>query len=172
MRSPLRQNILLRYAETVTSPSDVAAALGEPLNLVSYHTRVLLQAGCIELVGTEPRRGATKHFYRSDLLSEIDDDVWVQLPVRMRRALVRGTMVESWREAGDALPDGGMDDAEAHVSRHVFELDQRGREDLAELLRTTVERAWEIQASSRHRAAGDTSRRQLVIMSFEPVSPP
>jgi hypothetical protein len=168
MRSPLRQNVLLMYAGAVTSPSDVAAELDAPLNLVSYHTRILLDAGCIELVRTEQRRGASKHFYSSDLLSEIDDRTWEQLPVRMRRALVRGTMVASWREARDALPGGGMDDAVAHVSRSIFHLDRRGREDLAALLQATLVRAREIDQSSRQRGDG-TDRHELVIMSFSPT---
>jgi hypothetical protein len=47
----------------VASPSELPDALGEPLGNVSYHVRILRELDCIELVRTEPRRGALEHFY-------------------------------------------------------------------------------------------------------------
>jgi DNA-binding transcriptional ArsR family regulator len=47
------------------SPNQMATRLNEPLGNVSYHTKVLLNKGMIELVGTEPRRGAVEHFYKA-----------------------------------------------------------------------------------------------------------
>ena len=91
-RHPLRQHVLFKYTEAVTSPSAVAAALGARVNLVSYHTGVLLRAGVIELVRTERRRGATEHFYRAALRGMIEDGDWERLPATVRRGLVRGTI--------------------------------------------------------------------------------
>jgi hypothetical protein len=172
VRHPLRQRLLFKYAEAVTSPSAVAADLGEPLNVVSYHTQVLLRAGCIELVRTERRRGATEHFYRSLLKSEIDDTGWEQLPTALRRVLVRRTMDTSSREARDALPLGGMDDVTAHVSRSLFALDGEGRAELAGLLEATLERAEDVDQASRNRGSSDAVPYELVIMSFERASRP
>jgi DNA-binding PadR family transcriptional regulator len=42
----------------------VASETTESLGLVSYHTRQLEQYGALEPVRTEPRRGATQHYYR------------------------------------------------------------------------------------------------------------
>src|SRR6185437_2306061 len=75
-RHPLRWHILFMYAERVTSPRVVAATLDVPLNVISYHTRVLLTAGAIELVGTKRRRGATEHLYRAVTPLEIEDVEW------------------------------------------------------------------------------------------------
>jgi DNA-binding transcriptional ArsR family regulator len=172
MRHPLRQHVMFKYAEAINSPSDVASALGAPLNLVSYHTDVLLEAGCIELVRVEPRRGARKHFYRAALIGWITDAEWDELPTSVRRTLARVTMDTSWREAGDALARGGMDDATAHMSRSYFALDGPGRRALADLLMSTLETAIEIERASRERGVGDTSPRQLVMMSFERASRP
>ncbi|MBJ7469649.1 MAG: helix-turn-helix transcriptional regulator [Solirubrobacteraceae bacterium] len=47
------------------SPMMLHTELGDPLGNVSYHVRALLDAGLIELVRTEPRRGAIEHFYRA-----------------------------------------------------------------------------------------------------------
>ena len=47
---PIRHRVLVALNERVASPKELAAELGEPLGNVSYHTRVLAQLGCIELV--------------------------------------------------------------------------------------------------------------------------
>jgi DNA-binding transcriptional ArsR family regulator len=172
LRHPLRQLLLFKYAERVTSPSDVADALGERLNLVSYHTNVLRRAGCIELVRTERRRGASEHFYRTVLTSEIDDAGWEQIPTRLRRALVRLTIDAGFREAGDALPRGGMDAATAHVSRSFLVLDGQGRTALAALLHETVAGALAIERASRKRESADTTPYELIVMGFERASRP
>jgi hypothetical protein len=169
---PLRQRLIWEYTESVTSPSKVAAALGERVNLVSYHTAVLHRAGCIELVRTEPRRGAKEHFYRALITGEILDAEWPGLPTGLQRALVRLTMDTSWREAGDALPRGGMDDAAAHVSRTFLTLDRQGRDDLAALLQSTTGAAAEIERDSRERGGTDRERWELVVFSFRRAATP
>jgi hypothetical protein len=171
IQHPLRQRLLFKYAETVTSPSAVAADLGERLNLVSYHTKVLHEAGCIELVRTRRRRGATEHFYRALVMSEIDDVTWERLPTGLRRALVRLTLDATRREAADALARAGMDAASAHVSRSYFLLDMQGRSELARLLQATVARAGEIERASRGRG-GVGVPWELVVLSFERASRP
>lgn len=52
------------------SPGDIAAVLGEPLGVVSYHVRMLRDYGMIELTRTEPRRGALQHYYQRTDLAE------------------------------------------------------------------------------------------------------
>ena len=58
---PLRARILQRLGERVASPGDLATELGAPLGVVSYHVRMLRDYDCVELVRTEPRRGALQH---------------------------------------------------------------------------------------------------------------
>lgn len=171
-RHPLRQHVLFKYAEAVTSPSAIAGALGARLNLVSYHTQVLLRAGIIELVRIESRRGATEHFYRAALAGDIEDDDWEQLPSAVRRGLARGTIDGAMREAADALPRGGMDDPWAHMSRSYFVLDGQAQRELASLLRATLERARDIEAASNERRNDDAVPQEVVIMSFTRPSRP
>jgi DNA-binding Lrp family transcriptional regulator len=45
------------------SPSQLAKRLHQPLPNLSYRVRRLHDTGRIELVRTEPRRGALEHFY-------------------------------------------------------------------------------------------------------------
>ena len=60
---PLRVEILRRTSRP-TAPKDLADELDEPLGNVSYHVRMLAEAGLLELDRTEPARGALKHYYR------------------------------------------------------------------------------------------------------------
>jgi DNA-binding transcriptional ArsR family regulator len=59
-----RAKVLDLMAEGQASPKEVAERLGEDLRSVAYHVRVLHRLGCIELVETRQRRGATEHFYK------------------------------------------------------------------------------------------------------------
>src|SRR4051794_25939472 len=71
---PLRPRILERLDEGgVASPNQLADALGERLGNVSYHVRILCELGLVELVRTEPHRGALEHFYRPKARPWLDD---------------------------------------------------------------------------------------------------
>ena len=62
---PIRLAIM-RAAVDQFSPKQMADSLGDvSLQLVSYHVRILRDAGLLTLTGTEPRRGALEHFYRA-----------------------------------------------------------------------------------------------------------
>src|SRR6201985_2114793 len=82
---PLRARILQRLGERVASPGDLAVELGAPLGVVSYHVRMLRDSDCVELVRTEPRRGALQHFYRATARPQLDADQWRTLPSGLRR---------------------------------------------------------------------------------------
>jgi DNA-binding transcriptional ArsR family regulator len=60
---PLRARILVELEKQPASPSQIAEVVGESVGVVSYHVRVLAEAGLAELVGTVPKRGALQHFY-------------------------------------------------------------------------------------------------------------
>lgn len=62
---PLRVQILEILSERVASPNDLSEELGVELTHVAYHTRTLDRCGCLELVDTAQRRGATEHYYRT-----------------------------------------------------------------------------------------------------------
>lgn len=60
---PLRAQLLVELEKRPASPSQLAPVVGESVGVVSYHVRVLAEAGLAELVGTVPKRGALQHFY-------------------------------------------------------------------------------------------------------------
>ena len=77
---PLRVQLLAALNEGVASPNELAKRLDEPLTNVSYHVRMLHDLGTIELVETEPRRGALEHYYRAVVRPFFADREWKGLP--------------------------------------------------------------------------------------------
>jgi DNA-binding transcriptional ArsR family regulator len=165
---PLRLLLVTQYGLAVTSPSKIARALEMPLNLVSYHTRVLADAGVLELVRVQPRRGAQEHYYRATGPAKIDDGAWARLPLRARRVITRRTLEVMWAEVTESLPAGGIDDRRTHVSRSLLRLDDQGRTELAALLRQTVAAAAAIERASRARSGSHDEPVELLILEFMP----
>jgi DNA-binding transcriptional ArsR family regulator len=151
---PLRADILAVLNERVASPNELAKGFGEGLSQVSYHVKVLHECECIELVKTEPRRGAVEHYYRATARAFFSDGDWEQLPEVARSglsaALVRGAV----QDAMAALQEGTFEArSDRHVSWTPLIVDEEGWKDLATLLAETLEGVMDIQAQSAGRLA-------------------
>jgi DNA-binding transcriptional ArsR family regulator len=162
---PLRQRLLMAYTGRVLSPSQVAAELGASLGDVSYHTKQLLAHGCIELVEAVRGRGGVKHYYRATVPYEVADRDWRALSPALRRRLVEPIVAAIVDDIAEAAGAGAFDTEDVHVSRTPLRLDERGRQELGELLERTVADALRIQEESAARGGGET--RMLVILEFE-----
>jgi DNA-binding transcriptional ArsR family regulator len=154
---PLRQRILMQLEREVQTPLDLARALEQPLNKIGYHVHALREAGCIELVRTEHRRGAVAHFYRPTSRAFLNDEQWSSLPIGIRLRLVTQTLQDVMSDARVAAEGEGFDADDVHVSRTELALDDEGYAEIVELLGSTLDRALEIQAESvNRRASGET----------------
>jgi DNA-binding transcriptional ArsR family regulator len=165
---PLRQRLLMAYYERVTSPRELADDLGEQLNAVSYHTQHLLRHGFLELVRTEKRRGATKHYYRAVVRPEIYDDEWVSLPESLRRGIAGAIVAEIWLDLLDAQAAGRLDAEGIHLARTPLELDDRGWDELSTLLRETGHAALRIESESAERSPSRARRRSMLALLHVP----
>jgi DNA-binding transcriptional ArsR family regulator len=155
---PLRQRLLiLLHKRGEASPRELAGLSGERLGNVSYHVRVLRDAGCCELVRTEPRRGAVEHFYRATARPMLDDRQWAQLPVPARRKLFGQALRDLWSDAFMAAEGTGFDDERAHVSRSHLELDEEAWSELVDLLASVLDRGFELQAETAARRTNHPS---------------
>jgi DNA-binding transcriptional ArsR family regulator len=168
---PLRPRILqILTIRGEASPNEIAAELHVPLGTLSYHMRLLRDAGWIELVREVLRRGAVEHFYRAVVRPFADDGQWEDLPEGVRRRLAAMTVGQVLRSAARVADAGAFDARGAHVDRLVLELDDEGWEELSALLVETLERAGRIQRRSNDRrssrAAGALQPSELAIMHF------
>src|SRR5919201_2282773 len=114
---PLRARILQRLGERVASPGDLAVELGAPLGVVSYHVRMLRDYDCVELVRTEPRRGALQHFYKATARPQLDQDQWRTLPSGLRRELAGETIQELVSDLAQAADAGTLEDPDVVLTR-------------------------------------------------------
>jgi DNA-binding transcriptional ArsR family regulator len=166
---PLRVQLLAALNEGVASPNELAKKLDEPLTNVSYHVRMLHDLGTIELVETEPRRGALEHYYRAIVRPFFGERDWKRLPKNARGSISDAVLQLVWEDAADAIKSGLFDERDdRHLSRSVLAVDERGWEELHDLLAETLDRAMQIQADSASRASkddGDTMSVNLVMMT-------
>src|SRR4029453_10886696 len=107
---PLRARILQRLGERTASPGDLAVELNAPLGVVSYHVRMLRDYNCVELVRTEPVRGALQHFYRATARPNFDDAQWRTLPSQLRKELAGETIQDLVNDLAGAADGGSLQD--------------------------------------------------------------
>jgi DNA-binding transcriptional ArsR family regulator len=164
---PTRRRILQIVSERVASPREIAVELGEPLGRVSHHVRWLAAREYLELVRTEPRRGAVEHFYRAALRPVLRDEEWSRMSPRRRRELADALLRDIWSDALDAGEAGGLAADDVHVSRTLLALDDEGRRELAQALEAVVELALRIQRESAERSGERARPSELALLHFD-----
>jgi DNA-binding transcriptional ArsR family regulator len=151
---PLRAQILAILNERVASPNELSQELGEGLSQVSYHVKVLRDYECIELVKTEPRRGAVEHYYRGMKRSFLNDVNWEGLSPSAKEGISVAGVRMIMSEAIGALGAGTFDSRDdSHLSCTPVIVDERGWGELSSVLSKALEQVLDIQAKSAGRLA-------------------
>jgi predicted ArsR family transcriptional regulator len=173
---PVRGHVLAVLNERVASPAEVAREIGVDVNYIYYHFDQLGKNGLIELVRTEPKRGAREHFYKVKTICFVDDEEWAQLPTSLKTDLSADLFRAIADKVGAALRGGTLDVRdETHMSWMTKHVDAKGFSDLAALLEETLRRALAIADESSERLAktGDESIPTTVAMlGFEAAADP
>jgi predicted ArsR family transcriptional regulator len=172
---PLRVQILIILNERVASPNLLAQELGQSLNLVAYHVRVLEKYDCIELVDTKQRRGATEHFYRATRRQFLTDSEWSRMPESLRPGLSGAMLKALFDDVEEAVTQDTFDEVEdRHLSRTPMVVDRQGWSDVASLLGETLDRVLEIQAEASGRIAGSGEKgmpAKVMMLHFRSPDP-
>jgi DNA-binding transcriptional ArsR family regulator len=169
---PLRHRLLSMLDGRTASPNELARELGLPLGRVSYHIRLLHDLGAIELVATEPRRGALEHFYRAVASAWFGEGDWTKLPRSARRGILGHNLQQIFTWVTAAAETSGFDHATSEVLHAALELDEQGREEVSRVARDAIARARAIHdaAAERHAGAADAEpliTTELTILHFE-----
>jgi DNA-binding transcriptional ArsR family regulator len=169
----LRVEILTILNERMASPNELSKELDEGLSQVSYHVKVLKDYECIELVKTEPRRGAVEHYYRASSRPYLSDSDWRQLPDSVREGMSADLMQMVLDDVTAALEAGTVDaHKDRHMSRTPLLLDKKGWKALGQLLNATLEQVIEIQTESTDRLADSPEEVMEVIVAMMGVEVP
>ncbi len=168
---PLRVQALTILNERVASPNELAQELGEGLSQVSYHVKVLKDCDCIELVKTEPRRGAVEHYYRATSRAFLSVSEWQQLPASIKPGMSASLLQTIMDDAVDALKAEKFDARdERHLSWTPLIVDEQGWQDLTSALADMLERVFDIQAESTSRLSDSEVEgftATVAMMGFE-----
>jgi DNA-binding transcriptional ArsR family regulator len=151
---PLRARILAILAERVASPKEIAEQLGEGLTTVSYHVRVLVECGVIELDRKVQRRGAVEHFYRAVHSSLLPPGVWDRFTPAMRKGVSASIVREFFDDASASMDAGVFDAPPGELSWTPLVLDELGVEEIGQLTRDFLEAIFEAQSAASERLAG------------------
>jgi len=172
----LRIEILGILNERMASPNELAKELDEGLSQVSYHVKVLKDYECIELVKTEPRRGAVEHYYRATSRAFLTDRDWHALPASVKPGLSADLLELIFGDATRALEEGTFDARDdRHMSRTPLILDEEGwGEVLSSMERTLAEimRAQKNSASRMAKSGEEGSSATVAMLGFELPEPP
>lgn len=176
---PLRMKLLKRLNETVASPVELARELGESVQLISYHVRILRDLGFVELVGTTPRRGAIEHHYRAVRRPLFTDSDWAALPANARDALAGETIHAIFKHVASALGTGAFDErTDTHISFIDLTLDEQGWRELSARLLELVQETAAIESAAEQRIAegAEATPSRLSILhysrAYEKDTPP
>lgn len=123
---PVRVKALVVLVERTASPKEISVELHEKLSTVSHHIRELVKMGYIELVRTEPRRGAVEHFYRAVMRPIWSDAEWGALSLVERQRFSTWTMQLINGDVAVALSAGTFNArTDTHTSRTPMYVDEQ-----------------------------------------------
>lgn len=170
---PLRVEILTILNERMASPNELSKELEEGLSQVSYHVKVLRDFECIEMVKTEPRRGAVEHYYRATERAFLTDRDWQSLPDSVKPG-VSASAIEIIVDDVVASMDAGCFDAreDRHISWTPGVVDEQGWRESVDLVAETLEKVIKIHAGSAKRLAKSSEEgipATTVLMNFEGI---
>lgn len=168
---PMRVQILAVLSRRSISPVEFSRESGESLSDVSYHFRRLEELECAEVIRTVPVRGSTQHFYRGTKRPLLSEGDWKQLPLAIRGGVTGAVLQTFVDRASEAIAAGTYDARDdSHLSWTPMVVDEEGWTELAEILKSALEAAGEIEVKAAQRLAqGDSPgiNATFALASFE-----
>jgi hypothetical protein len=140
------------------------------LNLVSHHIKVLKELGCVELVETVQKRGATEHIYRATQRHMFSAEEWESVDERSRPPITANVLRLISEDTGRAFAEGKMDARpDNHLSRTALELDDEGWSEVVDILRRTLDEILETNVKSAERVQDseeELTPTRVMILQF------
>jgi DNA-binding transcriptional ArsR family regulator len=166
---PIRVEILESLQGRVASPTELSRELDESLGVISYHANTLVKCGCLELVHTEPRRGAVEHYFGITPRSSIGHRDWRQAPLALRGSITSAAL-DSFIEAAAAALEAGAIDAREDTTLTWMPLtvDEEGWGEIAKIMESASRQVADAHARSAKRLAGTKGASIVVgLAAFE-----
>src|ERR1700744_4767897 len=168
----LRGQCWYALTERTMSPKELADELKAPLSDVSHHVRVLRELNAIELVRTEPVRGAVAHYYRSVERPQISSAGIETMTEEEILNDATQIVQMGFADLGHSLDTGKLAErAHPAAMRYHMDLDEEGLAKVAGLFEGLMEALYEAQAESDERRGPDTPSIKSTALAFFFESP-
>jgi DNA-binding transcriptional ArsR family regulator len=168
---PLRIEIMGLLDNRVASPRQLAAELGSPLSLTSYHVRQLASMGLVDLVSRRQKRGSIEHFYTAVVRPRMYDDTWARIPTIVKRAIVGGRLSQLGKEVAMAAGAGSFDREDMHFTRTRVSLTPDGWKTAARILADALAQLDRLKANEAAAVEADPHTERIeataVMMLFD-----
>jgi len=129
------------------------------ISALAYHFRALREAGAIEIVEQNPRRGSTELVCRACARAHVTDQEWAQLPPHQRRALSRVMLNSFLARAESAVHHDTFDSRlDRHIAWMAMEIDEQGWSEMAAVMNGVLDTVIEIQTESKARLDASSER--------------
>jgi hypothetical protein len=172
---PTRVRILMAMnaPQRRMSPKEFCHETGLGMGHASYHFRELALTGCIELVDTEQRRGATEHYYEPVRTAMAWAREWEALGSYVKQNFCASVLRGGVETAGRAI-DAGTFEAQpnSHLSWNTMRVDLAGWERIGAIMDRTLAELLAIESEAGQRIDGGNPGflASFLMSSFE--SPP
>jgi DNA-binding transcriptional ArsR family regulator len=153
---PTRVGVISVLVEGPASARQLAEALEEPLNNVTYHVKQLRELGVIELDRTEPRAGGRviERFYRATQRAYFDEDAWEVLGESERLGVLWSIIRLISKDIATAMAAGTFFDGyDANLSRSPMTVDREGWDEITDLVGRMTKELFEIEERATERCA-------------------
>jgi hypothetical protein len=163
----VRTEILAILNEGPRSREELARLIRAPVGKnIAHHLREMLADGSIELAYVKPVRNAFEHYYRAVEFRFYTDEEIEAMPPEARQAIAGVILEGVMAEAMSALWAGKMvNDRRVWLSWRWFNVDARGRGDIADDQARHWERVREIEAESLGRCARSGEPTKSIIVT-------
>ena len=132
---PLRKRAYIEAVRGPVSAKDLAGRLDVPLQRMSYHVRLLADAGLLKVVRRTQRRGAMETHYRAVATLEFSDQAIAAASEETRATIMQADVRVFTEDLEHALSMGASNAPDYFLARAHFVVDDAGRERLAAELR-------------------------------------
>jgi DNA-binding transcriptional ArsR family regulator len=173
---PTRVGVMSHLVSGPASPRQLAEAIEEPLNNVTYHIKQLRELGCIELDHTERRAGGRviESFYRASQRAYFDDDAWDVLSPSERLGLIWSILRLMSKDISTAMTEGTFfDDYNASLTRSPMTVDAEGWDEIEEVVERATRELFEVEerVAERVKESGESASIHCKVQMLHFRSP-
>jgi DNA-binding transcriptional ArsR family regulator len=166
MIHPLRMRAFVEAVKGPVSAKELSERLEVPLQRMSYHVRLLADAGLLRVVRKTPRRGAIETHYRAVATLDVDDAALTASPELLKvwtRMLLRVIAEDAEHAVQEEGAGGGP---EFILARAHLCVDEAGRDRVTEEVLAFYDRMARLEEELRVEPGPGTHGLNLVLLSY------